>query len=334
MGCGGPERSAPAAASSPEVQATASARAQQTLALAPATPPTAAATTAPAQVTLRRESRLGSTWRRLRRSNLVVASGCFLVLMVIVAAAAPLLAPYDPLAMQPAVRFQGPSLAHLFGTDEYGRDVLSRLIYGALISLEVGIISVGISLVVGAILGSVAGYYGHAVDMLISRLMDVLFAFPAILLAIALMAMLGSDIRNVMLAIGIVNVPIFMRVARASTLTVRTTQYVEAARASGARDVRMLGRDILPNIAPPLIVQATLAFAWAIIAEAALSFLGLGTQPPTPSWGIMLSTGRTFMQQNPSDVIFSGAAISLAVLSLNILGDGLRDALDPRMKLQ
>ena len=256
------------------------------------------------------------------------------LLMVIVAAAAPLLAPYDPPAMQPAVRFQGPSLAHLFGTAEYGRDVLSRLIYGARISLEVGIISVGISLVVGAILGSVAGYYGHAVDMLISRLMDVLFAFPAILLAIALMAMLGSDIRNVMLAIGIVNVPIFMRVARASTLTVRTTQYVEAARASGARDVRMLGRDILPNIAPPLIVQATLAFAWAIIAEAALSFLGLGTQPPTPSWGIMLSTGRTFMQQNPSDVIFSGAAISLAVLSLNILGDGLRDALDPRMKLQ
>lgn len=286
------------------------------------------------QVARWRESRLGATWLRLRRSKLVIGAGCFLVLMVVVAAAAPLVAPYDPLAMQPAVRFQGPSLAHFFGTDEYGRDVLSRLIFGARISLEVGIISVGISLVVGAILGSIAGYYGQAIDMLISRLMDILFAFPAILLAIALMAMLGSDIRNVMLAIGIVNVPIFMRVARASTLTVRTTQYVEAARASGARDVRLLARHVLPNIAAPLIVQATLAFAWAIIAEAALSFLGLGTQPPTPSWGIMLSTGRTFMQQNPSDVIFSGAAISLAVLSLNIMGDGLRDALDPRMKLQ
>jgi peptide/nickel transport system permease protein len=180
----------------------------------------------------------------------------------------------------------------------------------------------------------VAGFYGHGIDMLTSGLMDILFAFPAILLAIALMAMLGSDIRNVMLAIGIVNVPIFMRVARASTLSVRTTQYVEAARASGARDARLLSRHVLPNISPPLIVQATLAFAWAIIAEAALSFLGLGTQPPTPSWGIMLSTGRTFMQQNPSIVIFSAAAISLAVLSLNIMGDGLRDALDPRMKLE
>ena len=293
-----------------------------------------AAPATPIQVARWRESRLGATWLRLRRSKPVVAAGCFLVLMVVAAAAAPLVAPYDPLAMQPAVRFQGPSLAHVFGTDEYGRDVLSRLIYGARISLEVGVISVGISLIIGAILGSVAGYYGRAVDMLLSRLMDILFAFPAILLAIALMAMLGSDIRNVMLAIGIVNVPIFMRVARASTLTVRTTQYVEAARASGARDVRLLARHVLPNVAAPLIVQATLAFAWAIIAEAALSFLGLGTQPPTPSWGIMLSTGRTFMQQNPSDVIFSGAAISLAVLSLNIMGDGLRDALDPRMKLE
>jgi peptide/nickel transport system permease protein len=281
-----------------------------------------------------RESRLVATWLRLRRSKLVVAAGCFLVLMVIMAAAAPLVAPYDPLAMQPEVRFQGPSLAHLFGTDEYGRDVLSRLLYGARISLEVGLISVGISLIVGTVLGTIAAYYGGGADMLISRVMDILFAFPAILLAIALMAMLGSDIRNVMLAIGIVNVPIFMRVARASTLTVRTTQYVEAARASGARDVRLLHRHVLPNISAPLIVQATLAFAWAIIAEAALSFLGLGTQPPTPSWGIMLSTGRTFMQQNPSDVIFAGAAISLAVLSLNVLGDGLRDALDPRMKIE
>jgi peptide/nickel transport system permease protein len=247
---------------------------------------------------------------------------------------ATLVAPFDPLAMQPAVRFQGPSLAHLFGTDEYGRDVLSRLIFGARISLEVGTISVGISLVIGAILGLVAGYYGRLIDMLLSRLMDILFAFPAILLAIALMAVLGSDIRNVMLAIGIVNVPIFMRVARASTLTVRNTPYVEAARGCGAGDVRLLSRHVLPNIAAPLIVQATLAFAWAIIAEAALSFLGLGTQPPTPSWGIMLSKGREFMEQSPSAVIFSGAAISLAVLSLNILGDGLRDALDPRMKLE
>jgi peptide/nickel transport system permease protein len=292
-----------------------------------------AAPQTPAAAAPWRGSQLASIVCRLRRSTPVLASAAFLLLMLVLAACAGFVAPFDPLAMEPAVRFQGPSLSHLFGTDEYGRDVLSRLIYGARISFEVGVISVGISLIVGATLGLIAGYYGHVVDMLLGRLMDILFAFPAILLAIALMAMLGSDIRNVMLAIGIVNVPIFMRVARASALTVRTTQYVEAARASGAGDVRMLGRHVLPNIAAPLIVQATLAFAWAIIAEAALSFLGLGTQPPTPSWGIMLSKGREFMEQSPSAVIFSGAAISLAVLSLNILGDGLRDALDPRMKL-
>jgi peptide/nickel transport system permease protein len=293
-----------------------------------------AAPRAPTPISRWQDSRLGSTILRLGRSKMNVAAGGFLLLIVLVAIVAPLIAPYDPLAMQPAVRFEGPSPRHLFGTDEYGRDVLTRLMYGARISLEVGIISVGISLVVGAMLGLVAGYYRRTIDMLISRLMDILFAFPAILLAIALMAVLGSDIRNVMLAIGIVNVPIFMRVARASALTVRTTQYVEAAQASGAGDLRLLVHHILPNIAAPLIVQATLAFAWAIIAEAALSFLGLGTQPPTPSWGIMLSKGREFMEQSPSAVIFSGAAISLAVLSLNIMGDGLRDALDPRMKLQ
>jgi peptide/nickel transport system permease protein len=280
-----------------------------------------------------RETQFGSVLIRLRRRRVVLLSGGFLLVLVVVALLAPLIAPYDPLSMAPAVRFQGPSLAHPFGTDEFGRDVLTRLMYGARISLEVGLISVGISLMVGTLLGLAAGFWGGLTDMLIGRLMDILFAFPAILLAIALMAVLGSDIRNVMLAIGIVNVPIFMRVARASTLTVRNTQYVDAARASGANDVRLLAGHVLPNIMAPLIVQATLAFAWAIIAEAALSFLGLGTQPPTPSWGIMLSKGREFMNQSPSAVVFSGLSISLAVLSLNILGDGLRDVLDPRMKV-
>jgi peptide/nickel transport system permease protein len=294
---------------------------------------TVAAPRIPVYTEARAPSQFRSLASRLARSKLVIASACFFLLMIVLAMTASVTAPADPLAMEPAVRFQGPSPAHPFGTDEYGRDVLSRLIYGARISLEVGTISVGISLAVGAVLGLVAGYYGRLVDMLLSRVMDILFAFPAILLAIALMAVLGSNIRNVMLAIGIVNVPIFMRVARASTMTVRSAQYMEAARASGAGDVRLLSRHVLPNIAAPLIVQSTLAFAWAIIAEAALSFLGLGTQPPTPSWGIMLSKGREFMEQSPSAVIFSGAAISFAVLSLNILGDGLRDALDPRMKM-
>jgi peptide/nickel transport system permease protein len=294
---------------------------------------TVAAPRVPVYTEARAPSRFRSLASRLARSKLVIASASFFLLMIVLAMTASVTAPADPLAMEPAVRFQGPSPAHPFGTDEYGRDVLSRLIYGARISLEVGTISVGISLAVGAVLGLVAGYYGRLVDMLLSRVMDILFAFPAILLAIALMAVLGSNIRNVMLAIGIVNVPIFMRVARASTMTVRSAQYMEAARASGAGDIRLLSRHVLPNIAAPLIVQSTLAFAWAIIAEAALSFLGLGTQPPTPSWGIMLSKGREFMEQSPSAVIFSGAAISFAVLSLNILGDGLRDALDPRMKM-
>jgi peptide/nickel transport system permease protein len=276
-----------------------------------------------------RDSPLSASWRRLRRSKVVLACGIYLLLMVVVAIAAPLVASHDPLAMAPRDRFQGPSRAHLCGTDEFGRDVCSRLIYGARISLEVGVISVGIALVVGATLGLVAGYYGNLIDAVIGRVMDVMFAFPAILLAIALMAMLGSNIRNVMIAIGVVNTPIFMRVARASTLSVRAHQYVEAAESAGARDVRILTRHILPNIAAPLIVQATLAFAWAIINEAALSFLGLGTQPPTPSWGIMVSKGREFMDHSPSAVVFSGTAIILAVLSLNILGDGLRDALDP-----
>lgn len=274
-----------------------------------------------------------SSLSRLRKSKVVVACLFFLLVMTVVAILAPVLAPYDPYAMEPAIRFQAPTWNHPAGTDEYGRDVLSRLMHGARISLQVGVISVGISLIVGATLGLIAGYYGRWSDMILSRLMDILFAFPAILLAIALMAVLGSNIRNVMIAIGIVNVPIFMRVARASTLSVRNALYVEAAQVLGSRNGRLLGRHVLPNIMAPLIVQATLAFAWAIISEAALSFLGLGTQPPTPSWGIMLSKGREFMSHSPWPVIFSGWVIVMTVLSLNIVGDGLRDVLDPRMKL-
>jgi peptide/nickel transport system permease protein len=276
---------------------------------------------------------LWSALFRLRRNKVALACAAFLALMTVAAIAAPVIVPDDPLAMQPAIRFQGPTLAHPFGTDEFGRDILSRTIYGARISLEVGLISVGISLVAGTILGVIAAYYGRFIDTVISRLMDILFAFPAILLAIAMMAVLGANIRNVMLAIGIVNTPIFMRVSRAAALSVRASLYVEAAESAGASDWHIMSKHVFPNITAPLIVQSTLAFAWAIIAEAALSFLGLGTQPPTPSWGIMLSTGRQFMDQSKSEVVFVGAAIVLAVLSLNILGDGLRDVLDPRMKI-
>ena len=278
-----------------------------------------------------RDSPAGAAVRRLRQSKVVLACGFYLALITLGAICAPLLAPDDPLAMHTTSRFGAPSLRHLAGTDEFGRDIFSRLLFGARVSIEVGLISVGIALVFGVAFGLVAGYYGGIPDMLLSRLMDIMFAFPAILLAIALMAVLGSNVRNVMIAIGVVNVPIFMRVARASTLSVRETQFIEAAHAAGANTLRILRRHVLPNIAAPLIVQSTLAFAWAVIAEAGLSFLGLGTQPPNPSWGIMLSKGREFMDQSPYAVIFTGAAIVLTVLSLNILGDGLRDALDPRL---
>jgi peptide/nickel transport system permease protein len=276
-----------------------------------------------------RDSPLATSWRRLRRSKVSVVCAVYLLLIVAVALAAPVIAPSDPLEMAPRVRFQGPSWSHLCGTDKYGRDICSRIIYGARISLEVGVISVGIAMVVGTVFGLIAGYYAGVIDAVIGRVMDIMFAFPAILLAIALMAMLGSNIRNVMIAIGVVNTPIFMRVARASALSVCARQFVEAAESAGANDLRVIRRHVLPNIAAPLIVQATLAFAWAIINEAALSFLGLGTQPPTPSWGIMVSDGRQFMDHSASEVVFSAAAIIVTVQSLNILGDGLRDALDP-----
>jgi peptide/nickel transport system permease protein len=277
------------------------------------------------------DSPAGAALRRLRQSRVVMACGLYLLLIAFAAAFAPVIAPDDPIAMHTKDRFAAPSLHHLAGTDEFGRDLFSRLLYGARVSIEVGVISVSISLIFGAVLGLIAGYYGGVVDMVLSRIMDILFAFPAILLAIGLMAVLGSNVRNVMLAIGVVNVPIFMRVARASTLSVRETQFIEAARSAGSDDVRILRRHVLPNIAAPLIVQSTLAFAWAVIAEAGLSFLGLGTQPPNASWGIMLSKGREFMDKSPYAVMFTGAAIMLTVLSLNILGDGLRDALDPRL---
>ena len=258
--------------------------------------------------------------------------GIFLVFaFVLMAVAAPLLSPYDPIS-QPGGQLEAPSSTYWLGTDEFGRDILSRIIYGAQVSLQVGVISVGIALVIGGALGLVSGYYRGMTDAIIGRIIDIMFAFPTIILIIAISGILGPSLVTAMIAIGIVYAPIFARIVRGPTLAVMQQQYVEAAHAIGAGQIRIMARYILPNIAAPIIVQATLSFSTAILSEATLSFLGLGTQPPDASWGIMLGTGRRYMELAPWVAIYPGLAIALAVLGWNLLGDALRDALDPQLR--
>jgi peptide/nickel transport system permease protein len=273
----------------------------------------------------------GRVWRRFRRHKLALLGLGFLALLVLCAIFADVVAPYGPLQQTMAQRFKGPSPEHLLGTDDFGRDLLSRIIYGARISLQVGFVAVGIAGTVGVLLGLVSGYFGGAVDNAIMRLMDVVLAFPAILLAVTIMALLGPSTTNVMIAIGVAYIPIFARIVRGSVLSIKPNEYVEAARAAGATETRTLWQHVLPGTSGPIIVQVSLALAFAILAEAALSFLGLGTQPPTPSWGSMLSFGRAYIQQAPWFTFFPGLAIFITVLSLNLVGDGLSDALDPRL---
>ena len=245
---------------------------------------------------------------------------------------APLIAPYDPTAQSWANVRKAPSLAHWFGTDEVGRDVLSRLLYGARASLVAGGISIAIALSIGAPLGMIAGYLGGFVDALLSRLTDAMLAIPFLILAIALAAFLGPSLGNAMIAIGVSTAPIFVRLTRAQVMTVKVEDYVEGARAVGNPRWRIAVFHILPNIVPALLVQATLSIAAAIIAEASLSFLGLGQQPPAPSWGSMLNSAQRFLASAPWLAIWPGIAIFLTVLSFNLVGDGLRDALDPRRR--
>jgi peptide/nickel transport system permease protein len=255
------------------------------------------------------------------------------VLLVLVSAAlAPLIAPHDPDATSLSGRRALPSGERLLGNDELGRDMLSRILYGSRIALMVGGLSVAISLAVGVPLGLVSGFYGGSVDKSIMAVMDVLLAFPNILLAIAIVSALGPDLRNATVAIGLWTVPAYARLARGSVLTIRGSEFVTAIRALGAGDGRILLLHVLPNVLSPLIVNSTLNFARAILAEASLSFLGLGAQPPTPSWGLMASTGRQYLQTEPHIATFPGLAIMLTVLGFNLLGDGLRDALDPRAR--
>jgi peptide/nickel transport system permease protein len=275
--------------------------------------------------------------RRLLRHR-GAGAGLFVILLFFAAALlAPSLSPYNPLAQDLDRRLQGPSQAHLLGTDDFGRDILSRIMYGARISLTIGFLSIGIAVAGGLVLGLVAGFYtagrwGRLIDIAIMRTSDILLAFPAVLLAIAIVTAFGPGLRNAMLAIAIIYLPRFIRIVRASILVEKEQTYVEAAQVLGMSHRRLLFRHLLPNIIPPVTVQATLGLAEAIIEAAALSFLGLGATPPTPEWGAMLSEGRSYLRLAPWVTFFPGMAIFLIVVSFNLLGDGLRDALDPRLR--
>lgn len=271
--------------------------------------------------------------RRFVRNPVGMIGFVIISILILSAIFGPIIAPYDPTGMVNFEnRFAPPSLEHPMGLDELGRDIFSRILHGSRVSLQVGVISVTLATIVGTFLGMIAGYGNRYLDEIIMRSMDVLFAFPAILLAIAVLAILGRGVTNAMIAIGIVYIPIFARIARAEVLSVKNEEFVEVARALGASDAAILIRHILPNILAPIIVEISLSLSFAILAEAALSFFGLGTQPPDPSWGRMLSEGRAYFNQSVWMGIFPGLAIMFTVIGFNFLGDGLRDSLDPRTK--
>jgi peptide/nickel transport system permease protein len=272
------------------------------------------------------------TVRLLQRSPVAVIGAGLILATVLLAAAAGVIAPHNPVA-QIAQPLLPPGTTYVAGTDELGRDELSRLIYGARVSLYVGVLSVSIALALGASSGVIAGFYGGWLDNALMRAMDVLFSLPAIVLAIAITGILGPSLTNAMIAIGIVYAPTFARIARGPTLTVVNLAYIEAARAVGVPNPRIMLRHVLPNVSAPLVVQTTVSLSTAILTEAALSFLGLGTQPPTASWGLMLSAARQYMLIDPWIALLPGMAIALTVLGFNLLGDGLRDLLDPRLRV-
>jgi peptide/nickel transport system permease protein len=269
---------------------------------------------------------------RLMRMWLAVVGGAIVGLVVLAAVSASLVAPYSPTQQDIRNMLKPPAGEHLLGTDELGRDTLTRVLYGAQVSLEVGIIAVSISLLIGSSLGLVAGYLRGMTDAIVMRIMDGLLALPTLVLALAVTAMLGPSLNNAMLAIGVTGVPVFARLVRGQVLSVRELDYIHAARSLGAGDVRVMLGHVLPNVMAPIVVQGSLAMPAAILAEAGLSFLGLGVQPPTPSWGAMLNTAKGYLQQDPWLAITAGSAIFLTVLGFNFLGDALRDALDPTLR--
>lgn len=271
-------------------------------------------------------------WRGFRKSKVAVVGMFIVIFFILLALFGPLIAKEGINEQVMTDRLQPPSAEHWLGTDDFGRDILSRIIHGARISIWVGFSSVIGSVIVGSILGIVAGYYGRWVDVLISRVFDIMLAFPSILLAIAIVAVLGPSLQNALIAIAIINVPNFGRLIRSKVLSIKEDEYITAAKGIGMRDVRILFAHILPNSMAPVIVQGTLAIATAILEAAALGFLGLGAQAPMPEWGKMLADSKNYMQSAPWTMIFPGIAIMLTVLGFNLMGDGLRDAMDPRMK--
>ena len=281
---------------------------------------------------IRSNSPLMDILSRFSRNRLAMFGACVMVVLILVSIFANFLAPYHFDDQDVDRALQGPSAEHPFGTDKFGRDQLSRVLYGGRISLSVGIIAVGVALLVGGTLGVIAGYVGGRVDSVIMRLMDVLMAVPGMLLAVAIAASLGAGLENMMIAIGIGNVPGYARITRASVMSAKSSEYVEAARATGASNLRIILRHILPNSIAPIIVQATMGVASSITTCAMLSFLGLGAPPPTPEWGGMLSAARDYLRTHAYMAIFPGMFIMITVFSLNVMGDGLRDAIDPRLK--
>jgi peptide/nickel transport system permease protein len=261
-----------------------------------------------------------------------MAGGAVVIVLIIVAIAAPYFAPYDPMDQDLANSMAGPSMTHLAGTDVHGRDIFSRIIHGTRISLRIGFLGMLLGCVVGVILGLVSGYYGGWLDTIIMRLLDVQLAFPGLLVAICIIAIIGPGLENVILAVGIFSVPLFARVTRAQVLSLKEQEFILAARMMGAQDGRIMVTHLLPNAVAPILVLCTLRIATAILTAASLSFLGLGAQPPTPEWGAMLSDGRAYLSIAPHVATTPGLAILITVLAFNLLGDGLRDALDPRLR--
>ncbi len=281
----------------------------------------------------RKRSQLSLIWFRFRKNKLAMLGLIIFLIMIFMAAYVSIFGDYEKaITMDMPNKLQTPSAAHLFGTDQFGRDILMRMMFGARISLSVGLLTMVLSLVVGSLIGAAAGYYGGKVDNLLMRIMDVFLAIPSTLLAISIVAALGQGMFNLLLATAVSQIPAFARVVRSAILTVKGQDYIEAARACGMRGGRIILRHILPNAMGPIIVQATLNIARTILGISSLSFVGLGISPPTPEWGSMLSEGKTMMRYYPHLILIPGAAIALAVMSLNLIGDGLRDALDPRLK--
>ncbi|RPJ35668.1 MAG: ABC transporter permease [Deltaproteobacteria bacterium] len=271
-------------------------------------------------------------FKRLIRNKLAVLGALLLLFLITVALLAPWVATHNPLKMNIKERLQPPSQTHFFGTDGYGRDLFSRVVYGAAIALKVGFLSIAVAMSAGIILGLISGYYRGWIDAIIMRIMDAILSFPIILLAIGIMAVLGAGFANLMIALGLVYTPRFARLVRSSVLSIREKEYIEAARVTGCSDFTILFVHILPNCWAPVIIQATISFGYAILWEAALSFLGLGAPPPSPSWGSLLADGKEVLTRAPWMTYFPGLAIAMAVLALNLFGDGLRDVLDPRIK--